>query len=93
MSFPIPLSVIENLQRICADMAAHEAVARFRGHEIDEALLSRCCRAAAASAVETFASHVNSQLRLIELDHERRAERLLLHPLPMFVPAAPKDDK
>lgn len=74
MSFyPIKFSPTENMMRVAIDSAVHQAVGRFCD-ELGEhqGLAYSIARAAAESAVEQFKTLCNAELRLIEIDHQKR---------------------
>jgi len=81
--YTIKPGVLERAMRVAVDMAVHQALSRF-GDELPRethGLVSRIATAAAHTAVEQFRTYANSELRLIMVDHERRAEAFNLRPL------------
>lgn len=68
---------LARVQRRIVDMAVHEAVERL-GKEFAplEGLLSRACQVAAMNALQQFSTHIDSQIRLIEVDREARTDEI-----------------
>lgn len=91
MDYTIKLDIAATVTRHVIDSAVHGAVSRFRGELGDHAeLASDIATIAAETALEQFKTWANSELRLIKLEHERRASHLLLNPSRMFVGAETK---
>jgi hypothetical protein len=89
MNYTIKLDVEGRMARQCIDMAVHHALERYRDELGDNAgLTHRIAAAAAATAMEQFKSWCNAELRLIEADHERRANERMLTPLRVVIPNA-----
>lgn len=92
MSYRIDQRMLELAMSRCVDSAVHNAVQRFE-RELGEhqGLAHRIAHAAAESAMEQFASYCNAELRLIQIDHERRADEAALRMPEYFIANAPKE--
>ena len=82
MSYKIEMRILELAMRQAVDSAVHNAVDRFSDRLGDNVgLTHKIARAAAETAIEQFASYCNAELRLIEIDYERRADEMMMrHP-------------
>lgn len=71
------------------DMAVNQAVTRFANDLPREfhSLVARIASAAAHTSVEQFRTYANSELRLIEIDHQQRYEKEYLRPIDMRIQA------
>jgi len=79
MKYEIDYSPLKTAMRHNIDMAVHHAIKRFErdlpGDQVG--LVHKIARAAAETAMEQFCSYANAELRLIEIDYERRGDEML----------------
>lgn len=90
MSYKIEMRILETAMRHHIDMAVHHAISRFqRDLGDDVGLVSKIARAAAETAVEQFAAYCNAELRIIQIDHERKMDEAMLRPADVFIRTQP----
>jgi hypothetical protein len=92
VDYTIKIDLVMTAVRAAVDSSVHEAVGRFREELGDNAqFVSDIAEAAAMSAVEKFKAMCNSELRLIGLEHGRRASELMMKPPSPIVWSPPAD--